>query len=379
MTVDPHLVALLGLPKLGPRRLARLLDAFGEPAAAWEAIRQGRLDGIPLHGKADDRPKLVERWQARARRVVVADLLAEHARCGITTLGPEDPAWPVAFALDPEPPALVFVRGDPHLLSAPSVAIVGTRRCTAAGASVARELGHDLALAGVGTASGLALGIDGAAHRGCLTGGGPAVGVVATGLDVVYPRAHADLWDQVAVTGVLLTEAPLGTSAERWRFPARNRLIAALALAVVVVESRQRGGSMLTVESAIDRDVPVLAVPGPVRSGASAGPNQLLFEGCGVVRDAADILAALGTAVPSPAGTTAELPFGVDDEPTEKGGGAGARAAVAAAVSWPASSLDQIVDATGLSFTEVAAQLARLELAGEVQRVDSGYQRRLER
>ncbi len=369
MTVDPHLIALLGLPKLGPRRLRRLLTAFGEPGAAWAAVAAGRLDGVPLYGKANDRSTLVESWQATARRVAVDDLVPAHTRRGIALLGPDDPDWPAAFAEDPEPPLLVFVQGDPALLSAPAVAIVGTRRCTAAGAATARELGHDLADAGVGTVSGLALGIDGAAHRGCLAGGGPALGVVATGLDVVYPRKHAGLWDQIATDGVLVSEAPLGTPGERWRFPARNRLIAALSLVVVVVESRRRGGSMLTVESAIERDVEVLAVPGPVRSGASDGPNQLLAEGCSVVRDATDVLVALGTRVPW---TQPALAFGADGAD-----GADLDDPVARAVSWPATSLDAIVAATGLPFTEVATRLTALELAGVIERVADGYQPRV--
>ncbi len=307
MSVDPHLVGLLGLPKLGPRRLRRLLSTFGDPGAAWAAVCTGRLDGVPLHVKVEDRQDLVDQWRASALQIDVDELVPAHVRRGITLLGPDDPYWPEAFAVDPDPPLVVFVQGDPALLSAPAVAIVGTRRCTAAGAATARELGHDLADAGIGTVSGLALGIDGAAHRGCLAGGGPALGVVATGLDIVYPRKHAGLWDQIATEGVLASEAPLGTPGERWRFPARNRLIAALGMVVVVVESRRRGGSMLTVESAIERDIEVLAVPGPVRSGASDGPNQLLSEGCSVVRDATDVLVALGTRAPL---TQPPLPFG---------------------------------------------------------------------
>jgi DNA processing protein len=374
---DPHLVALLGLPQLGPRRLRRLLGAFDEPAAAWAAVRAGRLDDVPLYVKADDRPALVRMWSATAMSVCIDDIAEAHASHGVAVLHPGDEDWPEAFHGDPEPPLLLFARGDVALLSAPLVGIVGTRRCTAAGAATARELGYDLAAAGVGTVSGLALGIDGAGHLGCLEGGGPTVGVVATGLDVVYPRRHAALWERVATEGVLISEAPLGTPAERWRFPARNRLIAALALAVVVVESRRRGGSMLTVESAIERQTDVLAVPGSVRSGASEGPNQLLAEGAPVVRDATDVLVALGTAAPLPTrgrrhpedGATA--PDDVDqgevdgDDPVHQ------------AVSWPASSLDDIVAATGMPFTEVAARLATLELSGAIERVSDGYRRRV--
>ena len=373
MSIDPHLVALLGLPKLGPKRLDRLIGAFGDAEAAWRAVRGGRLDGVPLNANGDNRADLLRNWQVAAAAVDVRDLATAHARAGVRILGPEDPTWPDAFTIDPEPPRVLFVRGDPELLSLPAVAIVGTRRCTAAGAATARELGHDLAAAGVGVVSGLALGIDGAAHRGCLEGGGAPVGVVATGLDIVYPRKHARLWEQVGSAGVLVSEAPLGRGGERWRFPARNRLIAALALVVVVVESRRRGGSMHTVDAAAERDTEVMAVPGSVRSGPSEGPNQLLVDGCAVARDATDVLVALGTRAPSDGQLRLEAPErsarDVGEDPADD--------AVACAVSCVPSSLDAIVAAAGLPFTEVAARLASLELSGLVERVPDGYQRRI--
>lgn len=367
---DGHLVALLGLPKLGPRRLAHLLAAHPDPGRAWEAVRAGRLDGIPLAVAPGTRQQLVDLWRAAAAPVDVERIVAAHRDAGIRILTPDDTDWPEAFAVDPQPPPLVFVRGDTSLLSVPAVAVVGTRRCTAAGAATARELGHDLAAVGVGVVSGLAIGIDGAAHRGCLDASGPAIGVVGTGLDVVYPRRHAGLWQRVGSEGVLLSEAPLGTGGERWRFPARNRLIAALSLVVVVVESRLQGGSMRTVESAVERGIDVMAVPGSVRSGASQGPNQLLHEGCGLARDATDVLVALGSRVPLPHAPRATA--GATDQPVAEP----AEDPVADAVSWPASSLDTIVAATGLPFTEVAARLATLELAGTIERVADGYQRR---
>ena len=366
MTVDPHLVALSGLPRLGPRRLTNLLAEYGDAALAWSAVRHGRVDParVRLGGKVGDRPGLLAEWQAASARIDVARVIDEHARQGVSVIGPGDDMWPECFDTDPEPPVLLFVRGDGSFLSRLSVAVVGTRRCTAAGASVAKELGHDLALAGVGVVSGLALGIDGAAHRGALAGGGPVVGVVATGLDVVYPARHADLWEAVAVEGVLVSESPLGTNPERWRFPARNRLIAALATAVVVVESRQTGGSMRTVESAIERQTDVLAVPGSVRSPASDGPNQLLFDGCPPVRDVADILVTLGTAAPSLAGARPAADVSCTDP-------------VVLALAGVACSLDGIIEATGLPFAEVAGRLASLELAGVVERVAEGYQQRM--
>lgn len=369
MSGDPHLVALLSLRDLGPFRLRSLLDAFGEPEQAWEAVARGRVGDTPLRVAADKRTDLLTGWRSGAAEVDVASILPAHRAAGIEILDPTHPDWPETFVIDPEPPPVLFARGDPALLSSTSVAIVGTRRCTAAGTATARELGEDLSASGIGVVSGLALGIDGAAHRGALRGGGPVVGVVATGLDVVYPRRHRDLWSEVAVDGVLVSEAPLGTKAERWRFPARNRLIAALSRFVVVVESKRTGGSMLTVDSAVERGVEVGAVPGPVRAPMSAGPNQLLSEGCTVVRDATDVVVALGLSTGPPAphdrcdrGNDAAGGEALSDDPVDR------------AIGWTPTSLDDLVALSGQSFAVVAARLTELELTGAVERQADGYQ-----
>ena len=185
------------------------------------------------------------------------------------------------------------------------------------------ELGAGLADAGVTVVSGLALGIDGAAHRGALAAqGAPVVGVVGSGLDVVYPRGNRDLWDAVKASGTLLTEAPLGAEPEGWRFPARNRLLAALADVVVVVESKRAGGSMHTVEEAIRRGVTVMAVPGSVRNPAAAGTNLLLSEGCPPACSTDDVLVALGLA--SEGASTAAASTGDPDLPGEPASSVGA-------------------------------------------------------
>ncbi|MDZ7675976.1 MAG: DNA-processing protein DprA [Acidimicrobiales bacterium] len=355
------MAGLLGLPGMGPRRLQVLLDAFGDPPSTLVAVQRGRAGQVAVPVAAKHRDDVLQGWQAAAAGLTIDEIRDRHRRAGVEILHPEHPRWPLQFVDDPEPPPLLFVAGDAALLATPSVAIVGTRRCTAAGVATARDLGRDLADAGIGVVSGLALGIDGAAHEGSLAGDGPTIGVVATGLDVVYPRRHRDLWAEVRSRGVLASEAPLGTAGEKWRFPARNRLIAALAELVVVVESPEQGGSMHTVESAAARGVEVLAVPGPVRSPVSAGPNQLIAEGCGLVRDVDDVLVALGRGGTS-SGPRRE-PAAIPADP------------VARAVSWPAASLDDIVAATGLPFGEVAARLAILELDGEVERVAEGFQR----
>jgi DNA processing protein len=210
--------------------------------------------------------------------------------------------------------------------------------------------------------SGLALGIDGEAHSGALERGGPVVGVVGTGLDVVYPKRHERLWARVGEAGALVSEYPLGTNAERWRFPARNRLIAALSEVVVVVESATKGGSMHTVDSALERDRVVLAVPGPVRSPASSGTNALLAAGCAPCRDADDVLVALGlTRVDR---TTP------DDRPADDDG-----ARVLDALGWEPATLDELAERLDSPLGPVAVQLTRLANAGWVVQRSGWWER----
>jgi DNA processing protein len=207
--------------------------------------------------------------------------------------------------------------------------------------------------------SGLALGIDGAAHSGALAAGpgaAPPVAVVGSGLDVIYPWRHRKLWEQVAEAGVVLSEAPLGARPEPWRFPVRNRIIASLAEVIVVVESFHTGGSRHTVEAAALRGRTVMAVPGPVRSQASELPNALLAEGCPPARDATDVVVALGLSPTRP-------PGGVPDAraaPTPEAAG------VLEAVGWERASFEAVVLASGRSPAEVSLALMHLERDGWV-------------
>ena len=210
-----------------------------------------------------------------------------------------DPRFPALLGLDPAPPAVLFVRGDLGVLDARRVGIVGTRNATLAGRQTASALGCDLAAAGVAVVSGLARGIDGAAHRGALAAGegagvGRPVAVVGNGADRPYPKQNAELWSAVGGRGVLMSEWPPGTPPEAFRFPMRNRILAALCEVLVVVESRERGGSLLTVREALDRSVEVMAVPGSPRNRAAAGTNGLLRDGAAPVTSADDVLASLG-------------------------------------------------------------------------------------
>jgi DNA processing protein len=344
---------------MGPARLAALLGRWG-PAEAWARVigRRATADpGVARACRPDTPASVGGAWAEAARRTQVAEAWAAHRRAGVEVVLGADPGYPSALATDQEPPAVLFVRGDPGALARRRVAIVGTRQCTAYGIDVARELGCDLASAGVAVVSGLALGIDGAAHAGALAAGGaPPVGVVGSGIDVVYPRRHARLWHEVGASGLLISEAPLGTRPEPWRFPVRNRVIAALAEVVVVVESHAKGGSLHTVEAAMARDRQVMAVPGSVRSPASAFTNALLADGCAPARDATDVLVALGLAH----GAAAEPASDPRCPPHAES------QRVLDAIGWEPASLDDVVARSGLGPGPVGLALAQLEGDGWV-------------
>lgn len=363
---EAYATCLVGLHGMGPNRLAAILRADG-PRRAWERLvrGQGWADPRVVEALGPQAVRLTRRWQRTAREV---DPHTEWQRLralgiGVALLG--SPAYPPALAADIEPPEVLFFLGDPEAISGPRVAIVGTRRCTNVGAGVAREIGCDLSAAGVAVVSGLASGIDGAAHRGALDDGTtPPIGVAGSGLDVVYPVGNADLWHAVARRGLLLAESAPGRRPERWRFPARNRIIAALADAVIVVESHTRGGSLHTVDEADARGIDVLVVPGSVRNPAAAGTNALLAEGRQPITGADDVLVALGLGAAGRRRRAERRP------PPEGDDGA-----VLEAMGWQPSSLDQLVVRSGHGVTAVAQALGRLQDAGWVQQTGGWYER----
>ena len=226
------------------------------------------------------------------------DELAERlTAAGCWALCRCEPGFPASLLEAPDAPWALFGRGDPGLLRDlrrdDAVAIVGARRTTSYGREVARELGRDFAHAGLIVISGMAFGIDGCAHRGALETG-RTIAVLATGPDVAYPTNHEPLWRQIVERGAVVSEMPPGAAAWRWSFPARNRIVAALAGSTVVVEAAERSGSLITAEMARQMGRELGAVPGPVTSKVSVGPNRLLAEGARVIRSAADLPVARG-------------------------------------------------------------------------------------
>ena len=280
------------------------------------------------------------------------------ARChsaGVSVIDREEPAFPRWLRDLPDGPDVLFVRGSVDCIEI-GVAIVGTRRCTAYGVSLARRFGSAISGAGWAVVSGLARGIDGAAHEGSLDGPGAPIAVLGCGADVVYPAEHRRLADRIlAAGGAIISEYPPGAQPLPWRFPPRNRLIAALGAVVVVVESSERGGSLVTASAAADLGRTVMAVPGDVDRAASVGCNLLLRDGAVAVLGPADLVEAASLALGLPAGARASDPT----DPLEQ-------AVLAAAAS--GIGLDELAARVGAAPGAVLAAVSRLEVGGRLLR-----------
>jgi DNA processing protein len=242
-------------------------------------------------------PGVAAQVLARIAAVPEERLRTELAAAGCWACCRHEPIFPVGLRDAADAPWALICRGDPGLLEqlAPdgAVTVVGARRASTYGREVARELSRELATAGLVMVSGLAFGIDACAHRGALDAGRPTVAVLGCGANVAYPAAHRSLWRRIGEGGLVLSELPPGSGAWRWTFPARNRIMAALSGMTVVVEAAERSGSLITADLAMDLGRDLGAVPGPVGSRLSAGPNALLAGGACLVRDAQDVLDAM--------------------------------------------------------------------------------------
>jgi DNA processing protein len=277
----------------------------------------------------------------------------------IRRLGRRNPGYPPLLAAIHDPPRELFLRGcgSQDVLARPAVAIVGARSCSSYGRSVARSLGRELAAAGVVVVSGMARGIDGEAHRGALDAGGVTCAVLGCGIDRDYPAAHAELARRIGERGLLVSEYGQGVEPAPWRFPARNRIIAGLCRATVVVEARERSGALITADFALEEGREVLAVPGEITSALSGGTNALLRLGATPVTSAADVLEAFGlerAAQPAASvGTAAE--------------------SLLLSLRENASSADELVRSSGLPPSAASAALMELELARLITLEDGIY------
>jgi len=271
-----------------------------------------------------------------------------------------DPAFPGLLAAIHDPPPQLYLRGagEAEFLSEPTVAIVGARSCSAYGRSVTRSLARELAAAGLTVVSGMARGIDGEAHRGALDGGGRTVAVLGCGVDRDYPAAHAELARRIDARGLVVSEYEPGVEPAPWRFPARNRIIAGLCRATVVVEARERSGALITADFALEEGRDVLAVPGEITSALSAGTNALIRLGAIPVTCAEDVLEVYGL---EPATAPRAEPMGPAAE------------ALLAWVRERPSTADELVRACAVDPGQAAAALTELELSGSVTLEEGVY------
>jgi len=279
---------------------------------------------------------------------------------GYRFLARSDEAFPPLLRAIHDPPPGLFLRGhgNVELLRRPAIALVGARACSSYGRQVARRLGRELAGAGLVVVSGLARGVDGEAHRGALEAGGVTIAVLGCGIDRDYPAAHRSLAAEIAESGLIVSEYSPGIEPAPWRFPARNRIVAGLCAATLVVEARERSGALITCDLALEEGREVFAVPGEITSALSAGSNALLRLGATPCTGATDVLESFGLGPPEPVA----LELGP------------AATAVLERVRAAAATMDELVRATGLSAGELAAVVTELELAGVVE-VEEGLVR----
>jgi DNA processing protein len=300
-----------------------------------------------------------ERYEAFCRRFDAHGFLGRLRELGLRWLARRDADFPPALAAIFDPPPGLFLRGaaEAELLAAPSAAVVGARSCSPYGSHVARLLGRELAAAGLVVVSGMARGIDGEAHRGALEAGGQTVAVLGCGVDRDYPAAHADLAAQICERGLIVSEYAPGVEPAPWRFPARNRIIAGLAAATIVVEARERSGALITADLALEEGREVFAVPGEITSALSDGTNRLLTLGAAPLTCVQDVLRSFGI-------EQAEAPAADVSEP--------ARNVLARLRDAPADA-DELAHATKLEAGALAAALTELEVAGLVAEAAGVY------
>jgi len=358
-------------PGVGAATVRRLIDAFGSPESVFaaccdpDASEAARRAGRALCAADPRRDRAVER----------ALLWAHHPRHHLVTLACED--YPVPLAQLADAPAVLYAVGRRDTLRRPMVAVVGARNATAAGAENARRFAQALSAAGWTVVSGLALGIDAAAHEGALDGGAGTVAVIGTGADRVYPARHRALAERVADDGLVISELPLGTPPAPGLFPRRNRLIAGVSQGVLVIEAAPRSGSLITARLAADFGRDVFAIPGSIHSPLARGCHALIREGAVLVESIDDVLAELHRSTRAPSSPFAEPTTAVTGRaatPDTRPGPADdcGDDPVLAAVGHEPVHPDTLAAHLRLAIGEIGARLVVLELAGRIERSPDG-------
>ncbi|WP_217631994.1 DNA-processing protein DprA [Thiohalomonas denitrificans] len=358
-------LALLHAPGVGPVTFSDLLGRYGSAVAVFREGREQGALGTYLRGPD---------WVAVERDLA----WSEEPGCRLLLQG--EPEYPEQLAVVADAPPVLFVRGDAALLSGPQLSMVGSRNPTPLGAETAREFAHHLAGVGLTVTSGLALGIDAAAHRGALSAEGSTVAVFGTGLDRVYPARHRELAHAIVEAGsTLVSEFPPGTAPLPGHFPRRNRIISGLSLGTLVVEAAPRSGSLITARQANEQGREVFAVPGSIHNPLARGCHQLIRDGAKLVETAQDILEELAP----------QLEAIVNTPPASREADKASRESVPeldkeqlellVCLDHSPTSVDRLVERSGLTPDAVSSMLLLLELQGYVVSVAGGYARTVKR
>ncbi len=354
-------IRLTSIPGIGGENQRHLLKAFGLPEAIFAA------GGPAVRGVIGE--ALAERLASHDATADVEAALAWASEPGNRIVTLADAAYPRALLTSADPPVLLYVKGRAELLNRPAVAIVGSRSATKQGEANAEAFAATLSAAGLTVVSGLALGIDAAAHRGALKGGGSTIAFIGTGADRIYPARNEPLAREIAEKGCVVSEFPLGMAALQGNFPRRNRLIAGISLGCLVVEAAERSGSLITARLALDAGREVFAIPGSIHSPLAKGCHKLIKQGAKLVETAADILEELrwersvGAVPPAPT---------ISDTPPADAG----QSAVLGLLGHDPCSLDTLAARSGLTPAHLLAILLPLELEGRVAQLPGGlYQR----
>jgi DNA processing protein len=357
-------LALLHCPGIGAKRFAELLQHYGDPASVFNyGVKELGVSGLPKESVA---------WLRNPDwSIIEPDLtwLAASERHHIITLA--DPAYPPLLLETDNPPPLLFVNGDPSILKAPQLGVVGSRNPSSGGQENARNFAKSLAQAGLAITSGLALGIDAAAHEGALAGGGATIAVTGTGLDRVYPARHRELAHRIAASGALISEFPIGTPPLADHFPRRNRIISGLSLGTLVVEAAPRSGSLITARLAAEQGREVFAIPGSIHNPMARGCHALIRQGAKLIETVEDILEELGP--------LAALNHSLSHDDCGDDGIAldANQLKILENMGHDPVSVDALVERASLTTEEVSAILLVLELQGVVSSAAGGLYTRI--
>ncbi|RDI38051.1 DNA-processing protein DprA [Aquicella lusitana] len=362
----PYWLAALFLPGIGPRKLQSWLGSFVNIKTLFHASEEEwHAAGISTR-----QIQLLQRpdWEAVEYELAWAQKTNHHL------ISLEDKSYPPLLKETADPPLVLYVRGNREALMQAQIAIVGSRNASPAGIANAEQFAKHLAAAGFAITSGLALGIDGGAHRGALAGGGVTLGVSGTGLNYLYPRSHHALVDSILHQGgAVISEFPLRTPPKATNFPQRNRIIAGLSLGVLVIEAALKSGSLITARNAIEEGREVFAIPGSIHHPLSRGSHYLIRQGAKLVETAEDVIEELGALraglVAPVTSQRVEPPFGLSADYRQ----------LLEQIGYEITPIDVILLRSGLTAGEVSSMLLALELNGYIQSVPGGYIRTVSR